>query len=98
MRFSVKWLRAALTEIKLMKSLRLVRQRRRGKKLIVKYPEKFELRDREQDLTLLKEAGTLTVNSPTFQKELQKLIASIALEDDAQLEEINGEIDGNGSE
>jgi len=36
----------------------------------------------------------LTVNSPTLQKELQKLIASIALEDDAQLEEINGEIDG----
>ncbi|MDT9546632.1 MAG: hypothetical protein RI826_04735 [Chlorobium phaeovibrioides] len=45
-------------------------------------------------INLLKEAGTLTVNSPTFQKELQKLIASIALEDDAQLEEINGEIDG----
>jgi len=36
----------------------------------------------------------LTVESPTFQKELQKLIASIVLEDDAQLEEINGEIDG----
>jgi len=34
------------------------------------------------------------VESPTFQKELQKLIASIVLEDDAQLEEINGEIDG----
>ena len=27
-------------------------------------------------------------------KELQKLIVSIALEDDAQLEEINGEIEG----
>jgi len=27
-------------------------------------------------------------------KELQKLVASITLEDDAQLEEINGEIDG----
>jgi len=31
---------------------------------------------------------------PHLPKELQKLIASIALEDDAQLEEINGEIDG----
>jgi len=40
------------------------------------------------------EGEGLTVESPTFQKELQKLIASIALEDDAQLEEINGEIDG----
>ncbi|RTY39593.1 hypothetical protein EKD02_02670 [Chlorobium phaeovibrioides] len=69
-----------------------------AKSLIIQYPEKFELRDRQQDLNLLKEAGTLTVNSPTFQKELQKLIASIALEDDAQLEEINGEIDGGGGE
>lgn len=30
-----------------------------------------------------------------LQKELQKLVAAITLEDDAQLEEINGEIDGN---
>jgi len=36
----------------------------------------------------------LTDNSAIFQKELQKLIASIVLEDDAQLEEINGEMDG----
>ncbi|MDT9547680.1 MAG: hypothetical protein RI826_10155 [Chlorobium phaeovibrioides] len=62
--------------------------------IIVQYPEKFELRDRQQDLNLLKEAGGLTVESATFQKELQKLVASITLEDDAQLEEINGEIDG----
>jgi len=34
------------------------------------------------------------VESAPFQKELQKLIVSIVLEDDAQLEEINGEIDG----
>ncbi len=60
----------------------------------MQYPEKFELRDRQQDLNLLKEAGGLTVESATFQKELQKLIVSIVLEDDAQLEEINGEIDG----
>ncbi|MDP8306340.1 MAG: hypothetical protein RAO75_07560 [Candidatus Chlorobium antarcticum] len=88
-----------LTEIKLIEIFcAWLGKEDEAKSLIVKYPEKFELRDREQDLTLLKEAGTLTVNSPTFQKELQKLIASIALEDDAQLEEINGEIDGNGSE
>lgn len=62
--------------------------------MIVQYPEKFELRDRQQDLNLLKEAGGLTVESATFQKELQKLIVSIVLEDDAQLEEINGEIEG----
>jgi len=64
--------------------------------VIIQYPEKFELRDREQDLSLLKEADGLSVESPTFQKELQKLVASITLEDDAQLEEINGEIDGGG--
>ncbi|QEQ56320.1 hypothetical protein [Chlorobium phaeovibrioides] len=62
--------------------------------VIIQYPEKFELRDREQDLSLLKEADGLSVESPTFQKELQQLVASITLEDDAQLEEINGEIDG----
>jgi len=32
----------------------------------------------------------LTDNSAIFQKELQKLVASITLEDDAQLEEIDG--------
>jgi hypothetical protein len=68
-----------------------------GEKIVIKYAEKFELRDRQQDLNLLKEAGGLTVNSPIFQRELQKLIASIALEDDAQLEEINREIEGGGN-
>jgi len=33
-----------------------------------------------------------------FQKELQKLVAPITLEDDAQLEEIKGEIDLGGGE
>jgi len=84
-----------MTEYRMLEIFcRWLGKEREGERVIIKYPEKFELRDREQDLSLLKEADGLTVNSPTFQRELQKLIASITLEDDAQLEEINGEIEG----
>jgi len=84
-----------MTEYRLLKIFcRWLGKAAEGEEIIIKYPEKFELRDRQQDLNLLKEADGLTVNSPTFQRELQKLIASITLEDDAQLEEINGEIEG----
>lgn len=67
-----------------------------GRDVIIKYPEKFELRDRQQDISILSQAAGMEVQSPTYKKELQKLIASIALEDDAHIEEINREIEGNG--
>jgi len=84
-----------LTEYRMLEVFcRWLGKKEQAATVIIQYPEKFELRDREQDLSLLKEADGLSVESPTFQKELQKLIASIVLEDDAQLEEINGEMDG----
>jgi len=84
-----------LTEYRMLEVFcRWLGKKEQAATVIIQYPEKFELCDREQDLSLLKEADGLSVESPTFQKELQKLIASIVLEDDAQLEEINGEIDG----
>ncbi|NTU58917.1 MAG: hypothetical protein HGB00_08405 [Chlorobiaceae bacterium] len=81
------------TEVKLFSILcKWLRKPSAFYSIVIIYPQKFELRDSKSDIELLKEAKALNVQSETYQKEVDKLIASITLEDDAQLEQIQGEI------
>lgn len=62
-------------------------------RVIISYPSKFELRDRESDLRVIEQAKRLKVKSEVYQKELDKMVAQITLEDDANIEDIHNEID-----
>ena len=56
--------------------------------IIISYPLRFELRDRESDLRVIEQAKCLKVKSSMYQKELDKMVAQITLEDDTYLEKI----------
>jgi len=62
-------------------------------RVIISYPQKFELRDRESDLRVIEQAKRLKVKSEVYQKELDKMVAQITLEDDANIEDIHNEIE-----
>ncbi len=62
-------------------------------RVIISYPQKFELRDRESDLRVIEQAKRLKVKSEVYQKELDKMVAQITLEDDANIESIHQEIE-----
>ena len=57
------------------------------------YPESFDLRDWATDLEVLQQAKASNIKSDTFIKELDKQIARTVVDDDAQLQKIDEEID-----
>lgn len=61
--------------------------------VVVSYPTKFELRDRESDLRVIEQAKKLRVKSSTYYQELDKMVANITLEDDTNIESIHKEIE-----
>jgi len=58
------------------------------------YHKTFDLRDEHADLTLLERAKNLALSSDTFNKEVEKQIAKIVIEDGDKLDDIYREIDG----
>ena len=61
--------------------------------VVISYPTKFELRDRESDLRVIEQAKKLRVKSSTYYQELDKMVANITLEDDTNIESIHKEIE-----
>lgn len=59
---------------------------------VVEYPESFNLRDKATDLELYLKASTVSVNSETYRKELQKQIAKTIIDDEMVMEAIETEI------
>jgi len=83
-----------LTEKRLLRIFcKWIRRERDYESIAIIYPAKFELRDSKSDIELLKEAKALNVQSEAYQRELDKAIVNITMEDDAQLEEINQQLD-----
>ena len=56
--------------------------------VIISHSQKFELRDRESNPRVIEQAKRLKVKSEVYQKELDKMVAKITLEDDTYLEKI----------
>ena len=57
------------------------------------YPDSFDLKDWATDLEVLQQAKASNIKSDTFIKELDKQIARTVVDDDAQLQKIDEEID-----
>lgn len=83
-----------MTEQKTMKVFcRWIRKDKDFESITITYPVNFELRDTTSEIALLSQAKSLNVKSESYQKELDKAIVGLTMEDDAQLELITGEID-----
>lgn len=54
----------------------------------IKYPDSFNARDRNNDLTILQQALPLAANSPELQQEIVRQVAEIIVEDPAKLSAI----------
>ena len=59
----------------------------------IEYPESFDIRDKHADIELLMKARSSGVTVQGFQKELDRQVAELLVEDMTTLREINTEID-----
>ena len=59
----------------------------------IEYPNNFDIRDYAGDLDFFQKAKLASVNSETFNKEVDKLIAGAVVQDEEVLNEINTQID-----
>ena len=59
----------------------------------INYPDSFNIRDYASDLMYFQQAKALSINSPTFNKEVDKEIARAVVDDDEKLNEIFDEIE-----
>nr|BAR32018.1 portal protein [uncultured Mediterranean phage uvMED] len=61
----------------------------------INYPDTFNIRDYASDLLFYQQAKSISVPSPTLNKEIDKEIARAVVDDDEKLTEIFDEIDAN---
>ena len=61
----------------------------------INYPDTFNIRDYASDLMFYQQAKSISVPSPTLNKEIDKEIARSVVDDDAKLTQIFDEIDAN---
>ena len=59
----------------------------------INYPDSFNIRDYASDLVYYQQAKSLSIGSPTFNKEVDKEIARAVIDDDEKLNQIFDEID-----
>lgn len=64
----------------------------------INYPESFNLRDYATDLQFLQMAKASNINSPLFEKEINKQIVEATIKDDEVIQQINDQLDNEDEE
>jgi hypothetical protein len=60
---------------------------------LINYPDSFNIRDYASDLQFYQMAKAMNIQSPTFNKEVDKEIIKSVIEDDEKISQANEEID-----